>query len=151
MFIATTVNINKSCLQKIQHAAQVSGKSCNAIIIILLKKVMDDPQYKVRCGKQVRYQDRDDQNNWHRFHVRFRPDEYEYFLDLRKILKLSVSAILAIAVEKYLPELMKGNITDNYHFQNYIIGRETIDGIICWRLVWGYTPKIIQISPYQMH
>jgi hypothetical protein len=151
MLIATTLNINKSCLQKIQNAAQVSGKSCNAIIIILLKKVMDDPQYKALCGKQVRYQDRSDQNSWHRFHVRFRPDEYEYFLDLRKILKLSVSGILAKAANKYLPALLKENISDNYHFQNYIIGRETIDGIICWRLVWGYTTKILQFSPYPMH
>ena len=76
---------------------------------------------------------------------------FRKLLDLRKILKLSVSGILALAVNKYLPSLMKENNSDNYHFQNYIIGKETIDGIICWRLVWGYTPKIIKFSPYPMH
>jgi hypothetical protein len=151
MFIYTTLNVNKSCLQKIQHAASTSGKSCNTIIIILLKKMMDDQQYKARCGKRLQYQDRCNPNEWHTFHVRFRYDEYEYFMDLKKILKFSLSGILAIAVNKYLLKLMKTNICDNYHYQNYVIGRETIDGIICWRLAWGYTPKLFPTAPSPMH
>jgi len=108
--------------------------------------MMDDRHYRARCGKQIQYQEKCSPDEWHTFHVRFRPDEYEYFLDLKKILKFSVSGILAIAVNKYLPAITKTDICDNYQFQNYIIGRETIDGVICWRLAWGFTPKLVQIS-----
>ena len=37
------------------------------------------------------------------------------FLDLRKILKFSVSRILAIAVNKYLPANDKEKMNDDYH------------------------------------
>ena len=67
-----------------------------------------------------------------------RADEYEYFLDLRKILKMSVSLIVAYAVEKFLDMLMKENNTDNNRYRNYIIAREVIDNIICWKLIWGF-------------
>lgn len=56
---------------------------------------------------------------------------------------MSVSLILAYAVERYLAEILKTNISDNYQFRNYTVIREDIDNIISWRLIWGFSVNIM--------
>ena len=51
---------------------------------------------------------------------------------------MSVSHILAMAIDKYLDESMKTTIKDKYHFTNYIILKDSINGILCWKLIWGF-------------
>ncbi|OHD63030.1 MAG: hypothetical protein A2176_09420 [Spirochaetes bacterium RBG_13_51_14] len=74
-----------------------------------------------------------------------KPDEYEFFLDLRKVFKQSVSRLVAYAIDKYLDEITqkirKGS--DNYRFKNYAISRIIIEGVICWVLYWGVPRKLI--------
>jgi hypothetical protein len=142
MFIETTLNIRNTSLEKIHRAAQLSGKTQTEVIVILIKQMMNDSRNQVRCGKRVQYQDRNENDVWHIFHLQLRPDDYEYFLDLRKLLKMSVSLILTRAVEKYIKKLMATKFTDNYQYKNYIIAREVIDNVICWKLIWGYPYNI---------
>ena len=103
---------------------------------------MNDMSSPQRIGKMVQYQQSRNTSEWHTFHFQVRVDEYEYFLDLRKLLKMSVSLILAYAVEKYLDKLMRKFITDNYRYQNYIIIKEVLNDIICWKFIWGFPPDI---------
>lgn len=90
----------------------------------------------------VQYQERSDKESWKTIHLTVREDEYEYLLDLRKLLKMSVSRILAFAVKKYLAKLNEKNITDKNHYKNYVIIKEFVNNIVCWRLFWGYPPNI---------
>jgi hypothetical protein len=96
----------------------------------------------------VRYQTRDNLKRWHCFSISLREDENEFFTDLRKLSKLSVSYLVAIAVERYLDELLKeGESRHNYTiFTHYAVGQRTEAGIICWELYWGDpvdTPKAV--------
>jgi hypothetical protein len=138
----TTLNMRTDISEKITLAAHARGISCSDMIAILIKKVMDDISNPVRIGKMVQYQDRRNSDEWHTFHLQVREDEYEYFLDLRKLLKMSVSLILAYAVEKFLDKLIKKNITDNNRFRNYVVIMDIIEDIICWKLIWGFPPNI---------
>ena len=138
----TTLNVHIDILTKITRAAQIKGISRSDLIILLIKKTMDAISDPVRIGTMVRYQKRMKADDWHTFHIRLRMDDYEYLLDLRKLLKMSVSLILAYAVEKYLGKLIKGNITDNYQYKNYIVIRELIGNIISWRFIWGLPPNL---------
>ncbi len=108
------------------------------MILFLINKAMDDIAHPENIGKMVKYQNRSELSAWHTFHLRVRMDEYEYLLDLRKLLKMSVSLILAYAVEKYLRPQNKFHITDNNRYKNYIISKEVIDSVICWKFIWGY-------------
>ncbi len=148
MMIQTTINIHKTTLEKITHASLHSGVSRNQLIIRLLKKEMNIVQNNFKHGKRIQYQGRDGAKNWHTFHLQLRPDDYEYFLDLRKLFKMSISRILAIAVAKYLQDI-KNKITDNYQYRNYIIIKDIIDDVICWKLLWGFpkTPELL-FSPH---
>ncbi len=134
----TTLNIHVDILAQINRAAQTRSISRSKIIILMIKNVMKNIPDPGRMGKLVQYQPRSSPEKWHRFHIQLRIDDYEYLLDLRKLLKMSVSSILAYALKEYGDKLIKGKLTDNNRYTNYMIMREVIDDIICWRFIWGY-------------
>jgi hypothetical protein len=142
MILRTTLNIHVDVLSRIYNAALKLNKSNREIIILLFMRIMQ--KYSMQQGKfsTVKYQPDDDRNKWHKFHICFKADENEFFGDLRKFCKFSVSYLLAIAVEEYLDKLMddaEKKIVDNYpYFNSYLIYREIVEGIISWRLYWGY-------------
>jgi hypothetical protein len=140
----TTLNIHADILAKVTRAAKYRGMSRSALILILMKKVMADIADPARMGSLVRYQDAGRSRDWRTFHLTVREDEYEFLLDLRKLMKMSVSRILAFAVKKYLRKLKKG-ITDNNRFFNYTVLREIFDGVICWRFMWGFPRGIAKL------
>ena len=143
--IATTLNIHVDVLTKINQIAAELRKSRKEIIILLFKRMMMDQRVLSRGFSTVRYQEDDEKENWHTFHIRFREDDNEFFVDLRKISKFSVSCLLAIAVKRYLGILiedLKNRIVDNYSsFKNYVLYREVVDGIISWHFYWGFPEK----------
>ena len=148
MKIETTLYINKTILDKITKTSKTLGKSRTETIIILMKKIMDCDKMKALINSSIKYQKNDDHNNWHRFHLSLLDVDYEYFLDLRKLMKMSVSNILAYAVNKFLHTLNKQNFTDNYTFSNYILVKNSVDGIIFWQLFWGIPRKIEEFLKY---
>lgn len=143
----TTLNIHSDILGKINWAARSRRVSRSAMIMVLIKRTMDDVANSVRFGRMVRYQERSSPDAWNTVHVQLRMDDYEYLLDLRRLLKMSVSLILAYAVRKYLKEIMQNKDTDNYQYKNYVLIKEALDDAICWRLIWGYPYNIGKLLP----
>jgi hypothetical protein len=138
----TTLNIHVDVMEKITFAAELQGISLNEMIVMLIKKAMDGMQNQARIGRLVQYQQRDKPDKWKTLHVRWKVDEYEYFQDMRKLLKMTVSLILAYAVKNFMDTIMKKNNSDNNHFHNYILAKEEIDGVIMWKLIWGFPPNL---------
>ena len=146
--LATTVNLHRDVLARITKVAIRKNKSRRDIIVMLLMRLMRDRHMAPRGFTTVKYQPDDDRKNWRCFHIRFRHDEYEYFTDLRKFIKCSVSLCIALAVDRYLDELtckFKKKFVDKYmRFCNYVLRREIIEGIICWNLYWGFPGEHIK-------
>jgi hypothetical protein len=142
----TTLNIRTDILKKITNTARTSGISRSQLITTLIKNAMNDISDPGRLGTMVRYQKKSDLKDWHIFHLHIRVDDYEYFLDLRKLLKMSVSLILAYAVNMYLSKL-KTFTTDNYLYKHYTIIKEIINDVICWRFIWGIPPDLDKLLP----
>ena len=141
----TTLNIRTDIFKLLTGAAHRHGMACGGIIHLLIQKAAGDATLCRPTGGMVRYQKRSPSERWHVFHIHVREDVYEYWLDLRKLLKLSVSHILALAVKKYLAKLFKQKYTDNYPFKNYIIMKEVIDNVIIWKLVWGIPHNLTRL------
>jgi hypothetical protein len=133
----TTLNIRIDILELIIRASKTNGIPCSEMILLLIEKVMGDIADPDSIGRMVQYQERRRPEEWHTFHIQLREDMYEYWLDLKKLLKMSVSLILAHAVKKYLGKLVKRVCTDNNRFRSYIIIKELVDDIIIWKLIWG--------------
>ena len=138
----TTLNIRADILERIDEAATRIGLSRSRVAVFLIKEVMTNIGNPEPIGKLVRYQRPCKPFEWRVIHVWYREDEFEYFQDLRKLLKMSVSLILSIGVQKYLRKLLKHKRTDNYRFINYVLVKEIFENTLCWRMVWGYLPSL---------
>ena len=138
----TTLNIHADISRKIAGTMLSMGIRRSELVVLLLHRIMDETGHSVRMGRLVQYQKRRPKHEWRRIHVFVEADEYECFLDMRKLMKLSLSHILAIAVDKYLDEIVREKYSDNNRYKNYIIINEEIDAIPCWRLIWGNPPTL---------
>jgi hypothetical protein len=136
----TTLNIRGKILRKIEKAASSRGISRSDMICIMLKHVLDDASIMVRTGRLLQYQDRGAPEKWNTVHVRFDEVECEYFQDLRKLSKMSLSLILAYAVIRFLDKVRGENIADNNRYLSYFIVKEKLGMTISWRLIWGRPP-----------
>jgi hypothetical protein len=151
MLVQTTINIDKSVKLVLGRAAWTSGLSRSSMIMILLRKTMMEHKKHLCHWNPVRYQARSMKQVWCRVHVTLSSRDYEYMLDLRKFCKMSVSLLVALAVELYLDSVLaeymgrKPNITDNYPFQHYILIQEESDSVICWKIYWGCPRDLRQI------
>jgi hypothetical protein len=147
VLIETTINIHKSILELLNNGAAMTSRSRTFIVKLLMQRVMNDNQRMLKSYSRIKYQARDERESWRRVHLVLNEYEYEYYLDMRKFFKMSVSLILAFAVIRYLDdilnELLIGNKNaDNYFYRNYIFVQKTVDEIICWQMYWGIPQKL---------
>ena len=142
--VATTFNVHVDTFEKIISIAGHLEKSQRDIIMMLLMRIMNDHNEWMGGFTAVKYQPDEDPEKWNCFHFRFKPDEYEFCVDLRKLCKCSVSLLIALAAERYYEELLdiRENFVDKYpKFSDYVLHCELIDDVICWHLYWGYPEK----------
>jgi hypothetical protein len=150
----TTLNLHVDVLRKITLESKKRGISRSAMIIFLLKKSMEKISNPGRLGSLVHYQMRSMPEEWHAFHIKLRVDDYEFMLDLRKLLKMSVSLILARAAERFLqrsPQTItnyfKKYKADRNRFRNYVVIGEVVSHVVSWRFLWGFPPNIGKYLP----
>ena len=147
MSIETTLHVHKSILEMLNEKTEIAGRTITFIIKLLMKKIMNNNQKMLKSYSRIKYQERDVKENWHRLHIILSEDEYEYYQDIRKFYKMSISFILAYAVRRYLTEIVnklldRNNFTDKYYFRDYVFVKKTIDDVICWQIYWGI-PQIL--------
>ena len=147
MLIETTLHIHKNILEMLNKSSEITGKNRTYLIKLMMQRIMNDNQKLLKSYSRIQYQGRDTKENWHRLHVVVNEYEYEYYQDMRKFFKMSISFILAYAVMRYLEDIISellnmNKSTDKYFFRNYIFIKETVNGAICWQLYWGIPQKI---------
>lgn len=148
---ATTINVHKDILRIITLAALRSGRSRRAIIIEVLMKMMHDLDRRIFKQTTMQYQTTQKKDLWHCFHIWFDEDEYEYFNDLKKITKCSLSLLIALAVKKYIDRngADRGSQRTTYPpYDHYVMVTEIIDGITSWRYFWGLPINYVHTLDY---
>jgi hypothetical protein len=91
----TTLHIHVDIPAQITETAQNNDITCSGMIFILVQWIMRDIINRNRIGKMIGYQSKHKPEKRHIFHIQIRQDMYECWLDPRKMLKMSVSLILA--------------------------------------------------------
>lgn len=144
MVIDTTLHLHADTIKRITRASRLTGKTKRQILSWLLSIIADEQMINPIVWSRIRYQDRDQRANWRRVHISLTPAEYELFLDLRKVYKMSASKIIALAMEKHLKKLINSSSdkTDNYRISSYVFSRFIMDGVICWAQYWGLPRKL---------
>jgi len=144
--VETTILVRQNVLSGIASASVITGKPRSTIVVMLIKRIMDDNRPLLREDRCVEYQERQPGKEWHRLHVYLHMKEYECFLDLRKFCKKSVSFLVAFGVYKYLDEIIKELeiiriIPDNYLINHYSQKTSFYKGVYYWRIIWGKPQK----------
>ena len=149
MTTETTINIHTDTLTRLSAAASHLRISKSELVSSLVSFYKGKSSAYLPSRIRVCYQERRDKECWRRLHLCLRRDEYDFFLDMRFVLKLSVSFIVSQAVELYLDELMQVmiNNTDNYRYRNYAICQMYIDDVMCWVHYWGIPRQLLHPPP----
>lgn len=144
MTIDTTVYVRNDIAEWIKDMAIRAGVSRSALISMLLREFAEKRKVPANAWKGIRYQERMADGQWCRMHVRLRGDEYEYFIDLRKVMKFSVSYIIAMAVKNYGKSVCKtvDKDADNYRYHNYAMLHFQEGYVHCWLFCWGIPPRL---------
>lgn len=138
--MVTTVNIHHQNLKVLNNEAKRRGVRTRDMVVWLFHRFMADIDRTHFEFRTVRYQPERNKENWVCLHVKLFEDEYECFIDIRKLTKCSLSLILSLAIRRYLLESNNPNgyVTElKPLFIHYGIGSELIGGVICWHLFWG--------------
>lgn len=146
MVTETTMCVRGETREKLQAASRAAGVSRNSLVSSLLKCASRRMKLERSSRGGIRYQERLEGAELGRMHLRLRCDEYEFFIDMRKVCKMSVSFLVAYAVEHFLDELMQKLIMnpDNYRYHNYAMTKVYAGDVICWILYWGIPKKLIK-------
>ena len=147
--IETTLYIGKKTWEHIEIIARRTGKTKQAIVIWALHRFSIDSDSQSFSWSRIKYQQRSPHASWSQIHLRLTPSDYEFFLDIRKIFKSSVSRLVAMAVKKYIREIIRNKrmMSNNYGIKNYVFSRINIYGVRTWVSDLGISSEILTF-PY---
>ncbi|MCP4138657.1 MAG: hypothetical protein GY754_47310 [bacterium] len=138
--VYTTFNTSMKNFEKLQSSAKTMKIARSRLVELLVRRVIEEEPFELALFSTVKYQLSSGEDEWYHCHVVFNSTTYENCQDLRKIYKLSVSAIIAHAIATYLDELLllknpKSHV-DNYHHA-YLFSEAKPDGIKTFVFFWG--------------
>ena len=96
----------------------------------------------------VKYQERDEDKKWKVFRIELDDDDYELFTDMRKVMKKSVSLLVAEAIKEYLDEIVKQILKNINCYMDFRHESrcETKGSHITWILNWEIKKKTQKIE-----
>ncbi len=151
--IHTTVHITKSDASLLDESAVKLGIKRSRLTMLLMRKLLIEWK-DLQCNfYSVKYQTSSSKDEWKTLHVFFSKVDYEVFTDMRNCFKWSVSALLAMAIRKYLIEILDNGIQnfqqdcDNYHIHNYKCKGNLNKNNFCWHIIWELDEKFAQKIP----
>ncbi len=146
---STTVRLEKVIIAIIDHSAALIGLSRNALMCTLLDYAVEKEKDNHPINSTVTYQPHLPEDHWETISIRFKSGQYERNTDFRKIFKISVSYVLALAVRYYLKEIIHMSsktpvkkivnfFSPSFHFIDSII----INNTRLWQLCWDEKESI---------
>lgn len=150
MFIVTTYVMCEDVIDLIENAEEKTKLPKEMLLMFTMHRMMKDYRSYIREEGRIEYQKRFDEKTGepivkHRVKMKVNQCDYDYFQDMRKFFRKSILLVMAIAVFRYLNEIVDKIlnkkigvvIEDSYPLQNYAILGKCIDNIPTWRIWWG--------------
>ena len=144
--IKSSVNINIGKLSLLEKFSEVNELSINEVVALLLRKILEDGKYSAKKFRAVKYQEIDPDKNWDTLTVYFEDVDYEFFTDMRKFFKESVSLLLSKAIDLFLDTILSEvkDILLNYADSDWDIRSDDVETGVIWSVYWikpGQTQK----------
>ncbi len=156
MKIETTARLREEHIEHLDRAAEMLRVTRTALIVEIMGRMMKEHARRTASSGRVRYQD-DAKTGWRPVHFSIYQREYDFFQEMRKFYRCSVSRLIAIAVQRHLWAVLKAMTSakteedaDNYPFKHHVFSLQTLEGAVCWKIYWGFPVDhrtIIQPAP----
>ncbi|MGB4269222.1 MAG: hypothetical protein WBK20_08580 [Spirochaetota bacterium] len=159
MYFETTTCISKNHLCILNDYANKLGVSLRTLIVYMIMYAAKKEKRKYTAFKRISYRKRNKDNPWKRVHLTLYQSEYEFFLDVKKLWKMSIAHVIEYCTDNvinefflYFQKRLKEINTDNYPYNllSYYENRSyTFDfykekGIHCLKFYWGPPPKLLK-------
>ncbi|MCX8124405.1 MAG: hypothetical protein N3F66_09595 [Spirochaetes bacterium] len=149
MNIETTTCISLEHLELLKFYARTYNMSLRTFISTMISFAAQWEKVSVKSFKQISYRKKG--SSWKRLHLVLYEDEYEFFMDVKKVWKMSLAKIIAFCLDNVLDEFLKildvigdDDYTDNYRYTGYTFSVFREEGIVCCQFYWGPHPEIIK-------
>jgi hypothetical protein len=154
MDFETTTCIACDHLSLLRYFSDKYEISLRTFISLLINYSAKYEKNDIQAFKRIAYRNRKGKNSWKRVHLMLKHSEYEFFLDVKKLWKMSLAKIIEYCIENVLDEFLTvlderlKNYTDNYR-EYYEINSYTFDfykvkGIHCCKFYWGPPPMLLK-------
>ncbi len=150
MYIDTTYVMCDDVIARLADAEEQTKRPQEELLVLAMRMMMNNYEMYEREDGRIEYQKRIDEQTSepikkHRVKMRVSIREYNYYQDMRRIFRRSISLVIAIAVRTYLEKIVaellsedpEAVLADTYPFENYAIMGKCIDNIPTWRIWWG--------------
>ncbi len=146
--IKTTYMMTKEVVQMLQEAEKRTGWAMIDLIIALMRYAMRHHAKYEREHGRIEYQKRFDKAGIPipklRVKVKMDEREYDYFNDMRRFFRRSISHVIAIAVLEYLPALLEliesgayDEEVESYPYKSCAIYDKCIEEATVFHIWWG--------------
>ncbi len=150
MNIYTTYVMCDEIIALLEEAEEKTKLPKEELLVQAMRKMMKDYEDYERTEGRIEYQKRFDEETGERIRkqrvkMKVHSFDYNYYQDMRRIFRRSISLVMAIAVFTYLAEIVEkilnkeieAVLVDTYPFQNYAIIGKCIENNPTWRIWWG--------------
>ena len=157
MNIETTTCISNEHYERLQIYAKAHTMSLRTFISGLISFAADNGKLPVQYFTKLRYRKRYE-TSWRRLHLVLFEDEYEFFMDVKKLWKLSLARIIAFCMDNVVYEYLEflssedekeEHYTDNYRYSGYTIETGSKYDIFYLTVYWGPHPDILRKAKQQ--
>lgn len=148
--IHTTLNLSCSDATTLNEKSKALRLKRSELVVLIMRKMLTNSKRMRKTFETVKYQEDVNYEGWRCVHVFLEKGDYEVFIDMRKFFKWSVSALVAMALKRYMNEISvvgKSNFQsfiDNYKMISYECDCELNNNIFCWHINWILGEKFAQ-------
>ncbi len=156
MEIETTTCLSLEHYQLIQSLSEQYDMSICSFLSALIGFAAEIDLVPPATFKCLTYRNRG--TTWKRLHLMLFADEYEFFMDICKVWKMSLAKVIEFCLNNILNEFLRfldskiaeeDYYTDSYRYRNYCFEFCREDNIQTGKFYWGIHPKIIQKTKSQ--
>ncbi|MEJ5363359.1 MAG: hypothetical protein WHV26_14970 [Spirochaetota bacterium] len=152
MIFETTTCISLKHLDILSMYAQKYNLSLHTFIFYLVNYAAKHEKRRYQAFVPVAYRKRKKIKDWKRVHLYVYHSEYELYLDVKKLWKMSLARIIEFCVDKVLIEFIQylerklkntDNYLDYYFSRSYTFHFYRENGIHCCQYHWGPPPEVL--------
>jgi predicted DNA-binding protein len=115
--IKTTINFLKERIDQVYEASKSSGIPYKQIIRLCIEQYIAQMKKDTFEEHALHYQQ--DGSAWKKVHFSMKPEEYDIYLDCKKVSRCSFSLLVAIAIDTYLQSVINNELDYSYHVDTY--------------------------------